>query len=55
MSLFPAYSENSAKKDDPVIKTPSWLTNTSFKDFQENSSSNNEKAKRKYVKRDINM
>ena len=45
MSLFPAYSENSAKKDDPVIKTPSWLTNTSFKDFQENSSSNNEKAK----------
>ena len=45
MSLFPAYSDTSEKKDGPDIKTPSWLSNTSFKAFQENTTSNHDKVR----------
>lgn len=55
MSLFPAYSDSSERKDGPVIKTPSWLTNTSFKDFQENISSSNDKVRVLTSKEDFSV
>merc|ERR1712242_402324 len=45
MSFFPAYSDTSEKKDGPDIKKPSWLSNTSFKAFQENTTSNHDKVR----------
>ena len=55
MSLFPAYSGNSEKNDDPVIQTPAWLTNTSFKDFQENTSAKNDKVRVLTSKEDFSV
>ena len=55
MSLFPAYSDTSEKKDAPVLQTPSWLTNTSFKDFQENTSLKNDKVRVLTSKEDFSV
>ena len=55
MSLFPAYSDNSEKKDGPVLQTPSWLTNTSFKDFQENTSLKKDKVRVLTSKEDFSV
>merc|ERR1712037_898109 len=43
------------KKDGPVLQTPSWLTNTSFKDFQENTSLKNDKVRVLTSKEDFSV